>query len=581
MNPAGNPPDASAPTSRSARYRRVMEAMIIADEAGRLVPMRFTPSQELLWKAVAPRLDAHERLWFVVLKGRQVYATTFFTALAFVRTMERANTSSVIIAQEIYSAADIFRRARRFYEHLPLPRLRPSRVSEIEFQLPDGSSWLSVASAGKVGKGRGTTKSVVLASEVAYWTQPEVLVGLFQAVPDLPDTVWILESTANGMVGLGQPFYEQWKAAVDGRSKLIPLFIPWYVVPKYHLDPPLPEDEWDDDEKLLVEAFGAQGCDGRALAWRRFVIGTKLQGSRELFDQEFPSTPEVAFLSSGLPAFDARAVLRQQRWIRPPRLCGMMGENGRFSPAPRERAWLHIWEEPRDGHQYVIGVDTAEGIRGGDYACAQILDMGELEQVAIIHGHIEPWELARQLAAVGKWYNQALIAVEVQSTGRAVQDYLIRVFQYPNLHVWRGRADTIRRPAAQLYGWETNVYSRPLLIEAGRRAINSGLVILHDRSTLDEIARFSRLDNGRYAASVGHDDRVLALLIALRSREENYAPARSVSVSAASEYQLSDPLPSGVRVVHSAEQQFVMRKEIHAALVRRARSAVDRSWMSL
>src|SRR6185295_4436497 len=97
-------------------------------------------------------------------------------------------------------------------------------------------------------------------------------------------------------------------------------------------------------------------------------------------------------------------------------------------------------------------------------------------------------------------------------TGFAVQDYLIRKFEYPNLHVWRGRADRIRLIKGTFFGWETNGHSRPLLIEAGRRVINTGLVVIRDRSTLDEISRFSRTDDGKYAASAGHDDRVMALL---------------------------------------------------------------------
>ena len=63
----------------------------------------------------------------------------------------------------------------------------------------------------------------------------------------------VLESTANGLVGDGELFHNEWRAAIRGKSKLCPIFIPWFSMPKYRQDPPLPEDEWDEEEKLLCK----------------------------------------------------------------------------------------------------------------------------------------------------------------------------------------------------------------------------------------------------------------------------------------------------------------------------------------
>lgn len=547
---------------------------MIRDESAHVAPMRFSPSQEIFWEYMAPCLDTGERMWAIVLKARQVYSTTFFTNLVFTRTSEKPNTHSLIIAHELPSAVDIFDKAKRFYEHLPLPKMKPSKVKEIEFAFPQGSSYLKVASAGTVGKGRGMNLNCVMASEVAFWPRPEVLVGLFQAVPNLPDTMWILESTANGMTGVGRSFFDEWRAATTGRSTLTPIFVPWFFMSKYRLDPALDEDDWDDDEKLLVRSFGEFGVDGHSLAWRRWAIETRLGGSSEMFAQEYPSTPSEAFLASGFPAFDRKACLLQARNIRPPKKSGYM-ERGKFYPS--KRGWVNIWKEPEDGHQYVIGADTSEG-SGGDYACAQVIDMASLEQVAIIHGYVQPWDFAHQIAQMGKWYNTALVAVEVQGGGRAVQDYLSRVINYSNFHIWRGRVDLIRPARARMFGWETNVQSRPVLIEAGRRALNAGLAIIHDEATLEEINHFSRSDSGKYEASTGHDDRVLALLIALRSREENYAPARKALLSpdAYAEPQI------GVHHVTAFETTYALRRKAVKAIEERAKAGVDnwKSWMA-
>jgi hypothetical protein len=552
-----------------------MQGLFIRDERSRIVPLRFSDSQKILWRPIAPRLDNHDPLWFIVLKGRQVYASTFFEALVFTRTLEHANTHSLVIAQDLDSTTAIFETAKRFYDYLPLPKLTPSKMKELVLPLPGGVSRFKVISAGIASKGRGTTQTCVHASELAFWPHPEVFVGLSQAVPYLPDTIFILESTANGVAGQGELFYKQWKMAVDGRSRFRPIFIPWFIMPKYREDPPVPESEWDEEEKLLVKVFGDLGLDGRSLRWRRNQIATTCEGMIEMFHQEYPSTAEEAFISRGLPAFDHLAILAQQPNIKPPAERLTCHGDQLLEDASGE---IQIWKRPQAGHQYAIGVDTGfvyrEGKETGDYACAQVLDMDTIEQVAIVHGAIAPWDMSRIINKLGRWYNTAIVNVEVQSTGLAIQDYLLRVHNYPRFHPWRGKPDHFQKANAKLWGWVTNVYSRPLLIEAGRRAINTRLITLHDSSTLDEIKHFSRQDNGKYEAEVGHDDRVLALLLALRTREENH-----IGAAAARVYTREDGTEApdhGLSIVSGFDQTG--KKRIQTILREKAKKAIA-NWM--
>ena len=118
-------------TDRASRYRRAMESLYIRDEHGRTVPMRFSESQELLWRHIAPRLNRRDKLWFIVLKSRQVYSSTFFCALTFIRTLEQAGTHSLVLAQDLFTSHDLFEKCRTFYDHLALPKLRTPRVNEL------------------------------------------------------------------------------------------------------------------------------------------------------------------------------------------------------------------------------------------------------------------------------------------------------------------------------------------------------------------------------------------------------------------------------------------------------------------
>lgn len=543
-------------TARSDRYRRTMEGLFIRSESGTVTPMRFSQSQEILWEHVAPKLDARDKLWFVVLKARQIYSSTFFCALSFVRTLEQPGTHSLVLAHDLFTSHDLFDKVKTFNDYLPLPKIRAPRMNELIFPFPSGTSRYRVISAGSVAKGRGTTQTAMIMSELPSWPHPEIATGLFQAMPDLPDTVFVLESTAKGISGQGKLFYDEWNRAVRGESDLQPIFIPWFSMAKYRRPAPLPPDDWDEEEKLLAEAFGGpNGLEvnpdrsspidltkvGHQLAWRRYAIKTKCQNSVDNFHQEFPSSPEEAFVASGMPAFDRMELAKQRPNIRPPKF--RLSLEGK-KLVERTHGEVRVWSEPTADDQYVIGADTAEGLSGGDYASAQILNCRTLEQVATVHGHIPPYEFSCLLNAVGRYYNKAYLCIEVFPSGHRVQDHLIREFFYPMLHRWRGKPDKVKPGVSHMYGWETNVWSRPILVGAGQRSLNHNLVTLHEDGLLDELMHFSKNDDGKYEAEVGHDDRVMALLLALRSREENYVERKLQPV-------MTSPDISNVRTVES------------------------------
>ncbi len=547
--------------SRSARYRRAMEGLFIRSETGTTVPMKFSASQNILWDHVAPRLDRRDKLWFIVLKSRQIYSSTFFCALCFVRTLEQAGTHSLVLAHDLFTSHDLFDKVKTFNDHLPLPKIRAPRMNELVFPFPSGTSRFRVISAGTVAKGRGTTQTAMLLSEIPSWPHPDIATGLFQAMPDLPDTILVQESTARGISGPGKLFYDEWNRAVRGESDLEPIFIPWFTMAKYRRAASLPPDDWDEEEKLLAEAFGGpNGLEvnpdksspinieavGRQLAWRRYAIKTKCQNSLDNFHQEFPASPEEAFIASGMPAFDKLQVLKQRPNIRPPKWKGTLEQTTKGPKiVERHHGELWVWEDPQPDDQYVIGADTAEGLAGGDYASAQVINCRTLEQAASIHGLIPPYEFACLLNATGRYYNKATLCIEVFPSGHRVQDHLIREFFYPMLHRWKGKPDKVKPGVSHMYGWETNVWSRPILVGAGQRALNHNLVTLHEDGLLDELMHFSKNDNGKYEAEVGHDDRVMALLLALRSREENYVE-RKVQPIATSDVDIKN-----VRVVES------------------------------
>jgi hypothetical protein len=72
---------------------------------------------------------------------------------------------------------------------------------ELHFEGLD--SGIQVSTAGSKGAGRASTLQLVHGSEIAHWMDAQAhMAGLLQAVPDLPGTEVILESTGAGMAGL-------------------------------------------------------------------------------------------------------------------------------------------------------------------------------------------------------------------------------------------------------------------------------------------------------------------------------------------------------------------------------------------
>jgi hypothetical protein len=86
---------------------------------------------------------------------------------------------------------------------------------------PGINSTYAVDTAKEVQSGRGGTLSALHGSEVAFWDDIEgKLTGLLESVPEDPDTLVVLESTAKGF----NEFYDRWDDAWNGRSEYIPFF---------------------------------------------------------------------------------------------------------------------------------------------------------------------------------------------------------------------------------------------------------------------------------------------------------------------------------------------------------------------
>jgi len=180
-----------------------------------------------------------------------------------------------------------------------------------------------------------------------------------------------------------------------------------------------------------------------------------------------------------------------------------------------------IFEPPNHQHAYVIGVDTAEGLKHGDFSVIQVLDINTGEQSAIWHGRIAPDELAGEVYSVGLYYLDALCCVESNNHGLTTITEL-RHLGYPRLFRRRSLNQANSR-ISQEYGWKTTRTSKPLMIDELSSALRNNELAIYDKHTLAELRTFVRNDRGGMSGSP-FDDRVMSLALANQMRKYVNAP---------------------------------------------------------
>lgn len=503
-----------------------------------------------------------------IAEGVVTHNSTFGEGALMWKTVFRPGTHGLVAAQDVAQTTYLMDMARLAFDQLPW-WMRPNKRYEargkyIEFDHKDASlrqsssglkSAIYAEAANKVsGCSIGKTLSVGHISEVSSWVDVDVLnEQIFPAMRLSKDLICIMESTARGRDGFWFPL---WNKAMAGKlGDWVPVFVPAYVMKEYSLPTDstfqMTKEEVGIRDRIQREE-GAMIPDGH-FAWRRVVVEEfSLQGEDpDKFMQEYPETPTEAFQSSGLCAFDKRKLqIILNTTVRRPDFVGEIGLEGRTEPVvqlhphdPHEEApsteivgcRLRVWEQPESGRTYYVSADVAQGIKGGDYSCIQVIRIGHGmepdEQVAEWHGWISPTPFSRVLAAIGYWYNEAEIACELNEFGRTTGTELWRILEYEKLYQWKHN-DKIKNFLTDYLGWVTNGKNRDELITKMREAIADENYIIRSEDLISEMFDFGNDGGGRFEAVTGHDDRVMSAMIGRYCAHESdsgFQPSKSKS----------------------------------------------------
>lgn len=496
----------------------------IKTKSGEVVPFRLNDAQRKLYAVAKRQQDAGKPVRLIILKARQLGFSTLTEGLIFHSCATRENVNALIVAHREDATANLFRMSKLFYDELPKPvkpMLRASNAQELVFENPSKlrserearpglRSRIRCATAGGRGIGRSDTLQCVHLSEYAFWPdgadgKASTLAGILQAVPSMPGTMVVIESTANGF----EDFKERWDAAVAGENDFEAVFFAWFENPEYAM-PVVPGTEWTPEERELRDAYQ---LSDEQLQWRRWCIANNCGGSLDMFRQEYPASPGEAFLHSGTGVFDnEQIVLRMERLPSP-------AGRGEFTDSEwteSETGAITLYELPEEGVPYVLGGDTAG--EGSDYFTAIVINNATGRIAAALRRQYSEPEYVRQIYALGRYYNDALVAIETNFSTYPVMK--LQELEYPNQYA-REREDTYTRQMKKSYGFRTDKQSRPRAIANLVDVFSTHPEWFTDRELLEEMLVFCYNEDHRPEALAGkHDDLVMGAAITYAVRHQ-------------------------------------------------------------
>ena len=501
--------------------QRYIEKYIkIRNKEGKIINFKLNSPQQKLYNIIKEQKQARKPVRIIILKARQMGFSTLTESILFKETVTKFNRRTGIITHLASATTNLFNMSKLMLDNLPedmKPSIKRSNAQELIFDNDAGTglkSRIKCMTAGTSGVGRSDTFDNLHLSELAFWEGDvtATLTGLFQAVPNLPDTMIIIESTANGY----EKFKELWDQAVNGESDYIPLFVAWHELPEYSM--PYSGFKLTPEEIELKELYNLTDDQ---LEWRRWCIRNNCQGSVEQFHQEYPSSPDEAFISTGRCIFDKDAIIKRLRHVPKPIKQGYFVYNEELAQhnimtdiqwVNDKNGYIKIFKKPNMPHftKYALGGDTA-GETLGDFFSSDIVDAKTLEQVATVHMQTDEDLYAKQMYCLGMYYNKALIAVETNFS--TFPQKKLEELGYPNFYV-RETVDRFDKSVTKQFGFNTNRKTKPLILSGLVELVRDHTDIFNDERTLREMLTMVKKENGKQEAEEGyHDDKVMSMAI--------------------------------------------------------------------
>ena len=520
-----------------------------------IVPLALNPPQKIC-NAVAEKQKAEDGfVRIMLLKARRFGGSTWFQARSYSKVSLYPNRNAFIVAHEQESTSTLFEMAKLMHQRNPIaPSTVKNNEKALKFDLPNGQGLKSeyrIASADNTSAGRSQGVHFLHASEEAFWRDGDTLLkGLMQTLPDPPAYSEVVrESTAQGFgnsfqvdcfkaYGEGRyPYYVKRLCDVaphmpdaknnftfafkDPAQSWVLVFIPWFLHDRYQaqfdtddqrekFQKLIDQKVYDHEEKQWIDSEDKKlqskyGLTLEQLHWRRWAIENKCRGNIRTFLEEYPSTVEEAFLSTGTNVYPKDLCDQLEAECSDPIVVGdPVLREGKTRVRRNSNGKMSVWEFPRKGAMYFLTVDPGGGQNerqkaektDPDPTCIDVWDHRSGAQVAQWHGHIEYDMIADIVEMIGQMYNRCRACVEIMNHGYTVVAGLKKV-NYPMYET---------KPNEP--GWITSKKTKPLMVDDLYRMSRDGQIHIRCKQTVSEMRVFKE-ENGKYNSETGcHDERV-------------------------------------------------------------------------
>lgn len=285
--------------------------------------------------------------------------------------------------------------------------------SQKEIKLPNGCRVKAVATSKDAL--RGFTPTYLIMDEAAYIENGKELFGAALTALGTGGRAFLI-STPNGMDEL---YYTTYAQSKSGDNDFNVIEMKWYEDKRYNKDL-----SWIKGEEQVFEVefsfesyrkMLAEGYKPTSTWYQNMCRG--MNNDAKMIAQEL----DVSFIGSGGNVVHEDDIEYQKKNnVRDPL----------YKFGEKNEIW--VWEEPKEGHQYILGVDVSRG-DGEDFSSMVMVDYTEMEQVMEYKGKIQP-DLLAQL--VEQWGNRYKAYTVVDATGGMGISTILKLleFDYKRLH---------------------------------------------------------------------------------------------------------------------------------------------------
>lgn len=276
---------------------------------------KLNETQAIIHAKSSEQLKRIGKVRIVILKGRQQGCTTYIRMRFLQKIMYNKGLKARIMVHLHDAGKDLFSLVRQCYEGVH-NGLKPTATKNNESILDFDSikSRIAIATAGSKGSGRSATLQLFHGSEVAFWDNAaDHTRGMMQALASGDGSECFLESTANGMTGDAEEFYNKFMGGLDGDGDFESLFIPWFTNSEY-------QNKLPDNFKLITHSNWCEQeykeryrLTDSQIYWARQKINTDFNKRYDMFCIEYPATPDEAFEGTGELSFIENKVVIEAR----------------------------------------------------------------------------------------------------------------------------------------------------------------------------------------------------------------------------------------------------------------------------